>query len=482
MASRQVREPTPVANEPPKKKAKRTPLPPTPIPSPDRVSDSGEEDEVEPQAGGGRIMAMTFSNPPMQIVYDEAGNKHFKRLSASQLTALNRVEEEESGEEASTSAVQENKKPERPKTLAIKNPLNAPITSAWEKGMQLMHTLMEKYSIDKTERAEFHFLSHQYTVYRKICNSWLQDEHKYCPLTFTTNKTFGTMMGRFLHAFVNQYAGIVSEKWEPTGCVVWEHRCTESDGELRCLHGLSMITKEQLVEMDVTSETGQRALKDSPARAKIVQNRWGRNVVQLRNEDARCCMHDASCGNNVFSSKSCGMFFSEGAKAQQAFKQFEAFMAAAYPHMDKGHKHLLMPLRCECNYLGDAVPRAGRQVCKMTPFSLSHAEDMDTDEVTDPVLRASLRYPTLMVFQCANPVYRNTRASNQINCDFKISAPDVLLALQLTRQLWHDNFNYQETPVPKLVLPEFKWHARYQYKNITLPTAHVDAVLNPFEF
>lgn len=473
MASRQDRAQAAVAGssyQPPSKKTKRsgTPVPTTPFPSPDPVSDSGEEDEVEPDTSG-RITALTFSNPPMEIVWDKEGNKKYKRLSKDKLDAIMPTPQEEPP-----------RKPDRPTILAVKNPMSSPLTSAWEKGMQVMHLLMEKYSIDKTEKTEFHFLPHQFSVYRKICNSWLQDEHKFCNLTFTTQKSFGTMMGRLLNFFVNQYAGIRGDKWEPTGCAVWQHHCTDEDGELRCLHGLPMIVKEHVIEMDVTSESGQRALKESPHRAKIVQNRWGRNVVQLRNEDARCCVHDAGCGNNVFSSKSCGMFFSEGSKAQQAFKQFEAFMQAAYPNMQKGTKHLIMPLRCECNYLGDAVPRAGRQVCKMTPFALSHAEDLDNGEVTEPTLLASLRNPTLMVFQCANPVYRNARAANQPNCDFKISAPDLLQALQLTRQLWQDNM--LDEPVPKMVFPEFKWHPRYQWKNITLPSAQVDPSPEPFEF
>ena len=466
MASRQEQAP----ELPPKKKARRT-LPPTPVPSPEKHEESPEEDEVEEPRG--QIIAMTASNPPMQILRDASGQTVFKPFPKghplSAPVSRDRLKEEE--EPA----------PKRPTTLAIPNPSSTKIVCAWEKGMEIVHLLMEKYKIDKTERNEFHFMPDQYMVFRKICNTWLSDDWKYCPLTFSSQKTFGTMMGRFLHHYVLLYSGISEtskSKWEPTGCAVWEHHCTDDDNELRCLHGLAMINKEHIVEMDVGSEAGQRALKENPGKAKVVQNRWGRSVVQLRNEDARACFHDAACSSNTFSNKSCGVFYTEGHKAKQAFKQIEAFMAAAYPYMTHGQKHVLMPVRCECNYLGDCVPRVGRQLCKVTPFSLSNIED--TGDVTDAVALASIKNPSLLVFQCANPMYRNARAVNQINCDFKISAPDVLQALQLTRQLWHDNF--PEIPLPKFVIPEFKWLPKYQYKNTTLPASHLDVQLNPFDF
>ncbi|AEF59056.1 DNA-binding protein [Simian adenovirus 20] len=462
MASRQEQTP----ELPPKKKARRAVAPPTPVQSPERHEESAEEDEVEEPRG--QIIAMTASNPPMQIIRDAAGNTTFKRFPKGHPFA-------EPVQREQVEVV------ERPTSLPIANPNTTKIVCAWEKGMEIMHLLMEKYKIDKTERNEFHFMADQFPVFRKICNTWLSEEWKYVPLTFSSQKTFGSMMGRFLHHYVQLYSGVTeisNPKWEPTGCVVWEHHCTDDDGELRCLHGLTMIAKEHIIEMDVSSEAGQRALKETPSKAKVMQNRWGRNVVQIRNEDARSCVHDAACAANNFSSKSCGLFYTEGSKARQAFCQIEAFVAASYPYMKRGHKHLLMPVRCECNYLGDCVPRGGRQLCKITPFALTNVED--TGEVTDPVALASIKNPSLLVFQCANPVYRNTRAVNQINCDFKISAPDVLQALQLVRHLWHDNF--PEIPLPKFVVPEFKWLSRYQYKNITLPAAHNDMQENPFDF
>ncbi|AFD21981.1 DNA-binding protein [Simian adenovirus A1258] len=466
------RAPTPA---PPHKKARKSlqaPLAELPPSPPEVVSDSDEEKELvvaeESQAG---IVCVGFSYPPVQIITNPDGSRAFKKLPPPPRSAKTSPEEEQPSTSAAAAPV------------VVRNPLSKPVVSAWEKGMAVMHVLMDKYKIEKEERGAFDFMPQSFEVYRKICHTWLQEDLKYCPLTFSSQKTFSAMMGRFLNKYVLLHAGIENpmyKNWEPTGCVVWEHRCTLQEGQLMCLHGLPMIAKDHVVEMDVSSEAGQRALKETPQLAKVVQNRWGRNVVQLRHDNARCCMFDAQCANNVFSGKSCGMFYSDGGKAQQAFRQIEAYMQAAYPHMQRGQKHLLMPLRCDCNYLGDAVPRAGRQVCKVTPFALPNAEDMKNDEVTDPVALASLNHPSLLVFQCANPAYRNTRATNQVNCDFKISATDVLLALQLVRNLWHDHF--VEAGLPKMVLPEFKWQPRYQYKNLTLPTSHLDYQLNPFEF
>ena len=150
--------------------------------------------------------------------------------------------------------------------------------------------------------------------------------------------------------------------------------------------------------------------------------------------------------------------------------------------MQRGAGMMLMPVHCECNHKPHSVPFLGRQLCKMTPFGLSNAEDLDKDQISDKSVLASVKHPSLMVFQCCNPVYRNSRAqSTGPNCDFKISAPDMLGALQMSRRMWSETF--PEIPVPKLVIPEFKWQPKYQYRNVALPSAaHNDERDNPFDF
>ncbi|AIY35102.1 E2A [simian adenovirus 53] len=431
---------------PPKKKARKsTPAPP---PSPEIVSDSESE---------GTLVEVGFSYPPMRRVRRADGTVEFQKMSMSDFRAG-----------------------EGPSTMLVKNPDSTPLVTAWEKGMEVMLMLMEKFHVDNESKGAFKFLPDQGATYRKICQTWLNEEHRGLPLTFTSQKTFTEMMGRFLMAYMENYAGVKHKSWEATGCAVWEHRNTQQEGVLFCFHGVEMVCKEHVLEMDVTSENGQRALKEQPTRAKVVQNRWGRNVVQLKNEDARCCAEDVTCGNNVFSSKSCGLFYTEGMKAQTAFRQMEAFLRANYPQMQRGQHRILIPLRCDCLNKHDGVPHIGRQMCKLTPFALTNAEDLDVTAVTDATALASINYPSVLVFQCANPVFRNSRGSSGPNCDFKISAPDVMGALQLVRQFWKQNL--EEVPLPRLAIPEFRWSPRFQYRNVSLPSGHDDPSPEPFDF
>ena len=372
--------------------------------------------------------------------------------------------------------------PATPGILNVRNPLSLPLVSSWEKGMDTMNVLMDRYRVDSGLHDAYKLMPEQTEIFQKMCQTWMNEEARALQLTFTTQKSFSTVMGRLLQGYIFSHSGIAHKNWECTGSALWDHGCTEVEGQLKCLHGMVMIHKDHVVEMDVTSENGQRALKEQPSKAKVTQNRWGRSVVQLTSHDARCCVQDAGCGNNQFSGKSCGLFFSEGAKAQQAFKQITAFVKALYPNMQRGAGMMLMPVHCECNHKPHSVPFLGRQLCKMTPFGLSNAEDLDKDQISDKSVLASVRYPSLMVFQCCNPVYRNSRAqSTGPNCDFKISAPDMLGALQMSRRMWSETF--PEIPVPKLVIPEFKWQPKYQYRNVALPSAaHNDERENPFDF
>lgn len=428
---------------PPKKKARKS-VPARP-PSPEVISDSENEDVV---------IGVGFSNPPVRIVKQPDGKRVYQRMS-----------KEEVGE---------------PSFALVVNPGVEPLVSAWERGMEAMTKLMEKFHVPNEDRAAFKFLPDQGSTYRKICQTWLNEERRGLPLTFTSSKTFVEMMGRFLMAYMQSYAGVSQKSWNPTGCTVWEHRSTAEDGVLYCLHGLEMICKEHVTEMDVTSESAQKALKENPSKAKVVQNRWGRNVVQLKNDNARCCPEDVGCGPNVFSGKSCGMFYTDGLKAQVAFRQLEAFMLASYPEMQRSQGRILIPLYCDCLHKADAVPRMGRQVCKMTPYGLSNADDLDVEQVSDATALASIKFPSVLVFQCANPVYRNGRGTANPNCDFKISAPDLIGAMQLVRQLWKENM--QDVPLPKMLLPEFRWSPRFQYRNVALPSGHGDDLSEPFDF
>ncbi|QDZ17470.1 DNA binding protein [Ovine adenovirus 8] len=308
---------------------------------------------------------------------------------------------------------------------------------------------------------------------RKACQAWLNESKVFLPLTYSTHKSVLTVMARFLLDFILRTSGLNASSWSPTGCVVWRHQCTDGEGggNLHCLHGLPMLSRDHVIEMDVNSENGQRALKETPHKTKITTNRWNRNVVQLRHDDAACCQHDAALNAGTFSGRSCGMFYSEAAKALQAFQQIMAFQRACYPKMQSATTHLLMPIKCDCNWGQSQLPLLGRQVCKVTPFSINAGASVDKAQVEDPKLLASVEHPSVLVFQCCNPVYRQSRANAQRNCDFKISAPDMIAALQLVKQMWAA-LNEQAAPV---TVPEFRWDPAYQHQNVILPMDQYDA-------
>nr|WRQ19855.1 MAG: DBP protein [unidentified adenovirus] len=341
----------------------------------------------------------------------------------------------------------------------------------WQEVVDLAMKFMTPLKVD-TKAMTMLFDVSTFECFRKACQSWLNEKKVTPSLTYSTHKTFVTVMARFLFDFVIKQCQLIPKhQINVSGAVIWEHKCLDEPNTLKCLHGSVMIQKEQVIEMDVTSENGQRALKEQSQRAKVTTNRWGRNIVQLKNNEAAACMNDANTPTGSFSNKSCGLFYTEMSKAIQAFNQIMAYQQACYPKMPAAGTKLLMPLRCDCNYLTPGAPLLGRQTCKITPFSLTSASGLDESSITDPAVLASVKYPAVLVFQCCNPVYRGSKASAQKNCDFKISAPDVVGALQLAKQFWNSFFENQAP----LTVPEFKWLAQYQYQNSILPTPFGDA-------
>lgn len=337
---------------------------------------------------------------------------------------------------------------------------------AWQKAMELALTFLIPLKVSHEALTLLPDMG-THECFRKAAQAWLNERKTFVNLTYTTQKSFATMIGRFIFHFVLHACGLITTKWNPCGVVIWSHKCTA--GSLKCLHGTAMISKEYIVEMDVGSENGQRALKENPERTKVTTNRWGRGIVQLKNDDAACCQHDAAMHSGNFSGKSCGLFFTESRKAVQAFGQISAFMKASYPKMDNAEERMLTLIQCECNW---GIPKQllGRQVCKMTPFQVNNLESYDPETIDNPRVLATVRNPSIMVFQCCNPVYRNSKATSQKNCDMKISAPDLVAALQLAKQMW----SQYQSEKPSVVLQEFKWLPRYQYQTTILPTGEED--------
>lgn len=335
----------------------------------------------------------------------------------------------------------------------------------WQEVIETAKLFMTPLKVDTTALTML-FDQATYDCFKKACQAWLHEQGISLNLTYTTQKTFVAAMARFVFDFTMRHCNMVGKpNVNVTGASIWTHGC---DSEIKCLHGSAMIQKEQTIEMDVTSENGQRALKEQPQKAKVTTNRWGRNIVQLRNSDALACVHDANSLPGNYNGKSCGMFYNDGTKALQAFRQIMSFQLAAYPKMPYAGTRLLMPLKCDCNYLNTGLPILGRQVCKVTPFVLTTPQGVDESSISDATVLASVRNPALLVFQCCNPVYRGSKGGNQKNCDFKISAPDFINALQMAKRFWSAYF--PDAPA-KVIIPEFKWSHQYQYQNSILPSS-----------
>lgn len=363
--------------------------------------------------------------------------------------------------DASTSKKQKH----RPPRLDLSAVSAAPTELQWQRAMENAVLLFAGLDV---QHEHLTLLPDRGTLdtFAKAAQLWAAEKRIVVNLTYTTTKSFYQVMGRMLFAYVLRSAG-VSIDWNPAGLVVWRHQSADS---MHCLHGLRMINKEQVIEMDVNSEAGQKALKDQAARSKVVTNRWNRSVVQLRNEDALCCSEDAGVPGNTCSHRSCGMAFTDGPKAQMALRQISAFQAACYNKMETASTHMVILSACECNYGPSPAPLLGRQVPKMTVFAVNNTENIDRDRVQDGKLLATLEHPALFVFQCCNPVFRASKNTPQKSCDYKISAVDVVSAIQLAKQFWRGAMERD----PPMVLPEFKWRKELQYQTTLLPQAYDD--------
>lgn len=369
----------------------------------------------------------------------------------------------------------------RPTFLAIKNPLNAMMAKEMEfqKAMDIAISLLHPLKVD-TKKLTMCPDTSTLECFTKCVQAWLTEQRTPLVLTFSTTKSFKSLAARLLFDMVIKAADLNTGNWNPSGCYIWKHNSNDSKG-LHCFHGSPMISKEQIIEMDLASENAQRALKDNPEKAKILANKWGRQVVQLKNNDAACCFADVACMSGNFSPQSCGMFYTEGAKALTAFSQISAYQQASYPAMQNADEIILAPLKCDCNWGHiSGAPLHGRQLCKITPFSLPGTTNIDPNVVDDPKILATLQHPAILVFQCCNPVYRGSRANAAAgkNCDFKISATDVMSALQLAKKIWRANC--AEFGDPVLKFPEFKWSPQYQVQNVVLPTGYEDESATPF--
>lgn len=418
------------------------------------ISDGSSDEEVAPPPPIKKRKAKSDDPPPLP---PKTGHRY--ALEATRRTNKHLKDNGVPGEFTLVTMCGQSVKEDEKGEIQFKKPPSKSLDNKWQDGMELAFKILQNYQVDGDKLT---LLPDADTLdcFKKAVKGYLVSSKTSINYTFTTFNTFQHVTARLLLHMVVKTAGLAGST-NPGGCVVWEHGCQK---HLKCLHGSQMIQKEQLIEMDVNSENAQKALKENPDRAKIVTNRWGRNVVQFKNLEAYCCPSDVNMTGGNFSGSSCGMFYTDGTKAVMAFQQFMAFQRACYPNMRNADTHMFIPLKCECNW-NTNIPSMGRQVCKLTPFNMPGVSDISGDALDDPKLKATLEHPAVLVFQCCNPAHRNAKGNPVKNCDFKISSIDMITCLQVAKQIWKDSIGEPH----RVTFPEFKWGNEFRYQTTSLP-------------
>lgn len=285
---------------------------------------------------------------------------------------------------------------------------------------------------------------------------------------YSSARTINQVGARLLYAAICNKLNL-KPSFNPTGCVLWEHQWgSGSEGKVRCLHGDVMPRKENAVELAPSSEMGISAIREG--KGILTTNRWGRQSVRVMHDSAAVCVEDVGVKFGIFSKTSCGMIFSDSNKARTAMRNAIATTQVVFPGAKTEHL-LFMPICCECNYAGKSC--LGRQMCKMTPFSMPGLENIQASDV-DVTRAPFVRDPAVFVFQCCN--FSGSKRSSIKSCDFKISYCDLLSCLSTSRKLWNEVFG---EPMP-IQFPMLKWGPELQVKNANIPEVGICNDLDPF--
>lgn len=356
------------------------------------------------------------------------------------------------------------------------------VEQKWQRGRDLVEKMFQPLKCDPSKVTLLPDAETMCAI-RGACQAWMNTRRQNPQLNFSTRLSFAEQMARFVLQMILQATDEIGR--DVTGCAVWKQPVDYSADDnvskptpVRCYHGEMLIPREHTIEMSVTSEAGKRALSEQPELAKVVQNEWGRSVVRICHDDALMCIKDAQMPSGQHGQESCGLFFSDAVKLRTCLAQYAAFQKACFPGMgdEAAGKHLAVVLRCRCNWSASCAPKPstqlGRQTCRLIPYQLSSASQLDAESLEDDRLKASVYYPCLLVFNCCNPVFRGSRSSGAgqcetQSCDWKLSAPDLLNAVQMAKNMWRDLL--PEEPLPPLRIPELRWHNSLRFQPALLP-------------
>lgn len=356
------------------------------------------------------------------------------------------------------------------------------VEQKWQRGRDLVEKLFQPLKCDPSKVTLLPDAETMCAI-RGACQAWMNTRRQNPQLNFSTRLSFAEQMARFVLQMILQATDEIGR--DVTGCAVWKQPVDYSADDnvskptpVRCYHGEMLIPREHTIEMSVTSEAGKRALSEQPELAKVVQNEYGRSVVRICHDDALMCIKDAQMPSGQHGQESCGLFFSDAVKLRTCLAQYAAFQKACFPGMgeEAAGKHLAVVLRCRCNWAASCLPKPatqlGRQTCRLIPYQMSSAGQLDADSLDDERLKASVFFPCLLVFNCCNPVFRGSRGAGAgqcetQSCDWKLSAPDLLNAVQMAKNMWRDLL--PDEPLPPLRIPELRWHNSLRFQPALLP-------------
>lgn len=302
----------------------------------------------------------------------------------------------------------------------------------------------------------------------KLAENFIKKRRPELSLTISNLKSVCNFTGRLFASYVYNECQLV-EYIELLGVNIWFHHW--EDNELRCFHGLKMLSKPITYNLTPNSDEANRAIATG-------EGKMEKGKIKLTNYGNIVCPEDINVQWPIIhASTSCGVNFGNKDKAKAAFKHNIEWTAAMFPNANKNEimQKMIIVTKCFCNFGTDNI-QLGRQMCKMTAFEIPGAADIDP-ATNNPMMLATQQYKHTFVFQCCNPVTYKKAAKitdNQKHCDFKLSMLDIRQCMKVSKEIWNTvKDQVPELAAPILRLPYFNFDPRkHSFKQAIV--AHYD--------
>lgn len=269
----------------------------------------------------------------------------------------------------------------------------------------------------------------------KLVDNFVKKQRPDLTLTISNPRSFNHFVGRLLASYIYSESDLDCN-FNSLGASIWVHHWDAEN--IRCFHGQNMISKPITYNLLPSSDEGTRAL--ATGEGKLEKGKNQKDIVKLTNYGNIVCPEDINVQWPIIhSSSSCGVNFGNKEKARAAFEHNLEWTSAMFPKANKTDiaEKMIIVTKCFCNFGTEAL-QLGRQICKMTPYEIPGASDIDPD-TTDKMMIATKTYKYTFVFQCCNPV--NYKKSSKIevvkHCDFKLSMIDVRQAIKISKDIWN---------------------------------------------